>query len=362
MNSSKLGILMLATVLILVGCTTPKKAESVAPSDGKVEGTLTINGKSFPLKYVYAGRYKPAETTGPGGIEVLVTNEPLSYETLSRIFLELEVDLFRRKESKVLKDTSVKALYFDINAYRLESASERSECSFDGMLMTADAFFNYSPLEEARDKFDEFSFTEGTIRAKATNKWEQTEIAEGLLDNTRIAAEYTISFEAKVSDQSLLSRSFSTENKSWQESLSKIPEEGKAEGTLMVSKQTIELKHAYAMEEKLGGPAGETIGATTILVSDRPIRKEFLLLSFERGVIGDGYVLRLQIDESGAVRESFITYPYGQTGMFDSTSAKAFKVENDRATGSAENISSSTMTAPSELDRYSVSFDAPLKK
>jgi hypothetical protein len=362
MNLSRLGVLIVVSALALAGCATGKKAEATVPPDGRVEGALTINGKTFPLKYVYAGRYKPAETRGPGGIEVVVTNEPLSHETLSRIFLELEVDLFRRKESQVLKGTSIKALYFDINAYRLEMASERSECVFDGMLMTADAFFNYSPLEEARDRFDQFSFKDRTITAKASNKWKQTEIAEGLQDDIEIAAEYTISFEANVSDQSLLSRSLSTENKSWQESLSKIPEEGKADGTLMVSKRTVKLSHAYVVKQKLPGQAGETIEVITLLLSDRPIRKEFLLLSFERGLVGDGYVLLLGIDESGAVIASSITYPNGQNGMFDPTSAKAFKVENGRVTGSAENVSASTLAEPSEQDRYSVSFDAPLKK
>jgi hypothetical protein len=361
MNSYKLGILMLATVLILAGCSTSRKPESVLPSDGKVEGTLTINGKTFPLKYVYAGRVDPAEITGPGGIDVLVTDEPLTYETLSKILLELEVSPFTRRGSKVMKDSAVNALHFGISELQLDIAGGGSECAFDGMLMTSDSLSDYSSVNEVRTHFDEFSFKEGTVRGKAANKWEQIEIGEELQE-IKTAAQYSLSFEAKVGGQSLLLRSLSPENKWWQESLSRIPEEGKAHGTLTVSKRTADLTHAYAIEN-LRGRAGETIEGITVLLSDRPIRKELLLLSIDRRVDLDGYVLRLSIDKSGALVGSQITHPYGFTsGLDQTTSLKAFIVENGRVTGSAEEGSTSTDPDPSEQNHYSVSFDAPLRK
>jgi hypothetical protein len=209
MSSRKLGILMLSMALALAGCatpSTPKKAESVVPTDGKVEGSLIINGKIFPLTHLYAGRRKPEEIRGQGGIDVLIANEPLSYETLSKILLELEVGPFSRKAAKVLKDTSVKALHFEVSEIQLEMAGGGSECAFDGMLMTSDAFSDYSSVNEVRAQFDEFTLKEGTIRGKAANKWEQTEIGEELQE-IKIAAQYSLSLEAKVSDQSLLSRS-----------------------------------------------------------------------------------------------------------------------------------------------------------
>jgi hypothetical protein len=229
MNPSRLGVLIVASALALAGCATSKKAEAVMPSDGKVEGTLTMNGKTFPLKYVYAG----LETEGTGRrLDVLVTNEPLSYEALSRIFLELEVNFLRQKNARVLAGTSLKALYFAVDPYELEQAGrpsntgEPSKVTFSGMLMTSDTFSEYSQYSP-NNQFDEFKYKEGTIAARAKHEWEQTETGEDFKE-IKIDAGFSVSFEAKVSDQSLLSRSLSSENKSWQESLSRLPDEGKS--------------------------------------------------------------------------------------------------------------------------------------
>jgi len=306
MNLSRLGVLIVASALALAGCATGKKADADMPSDGKVEGTLTINGKNFPLKHVYAG----LETEGPGGrLDVLVTNEPISYEALSRIFLELEVSFLRREKAKVLKGTSLKALYFAVDSYELEQAgrpsytAEPSKVTFEGMLMTSDTFSGYSQFSPTT-QFDEFKYKEGTIAATAKHKWKQTETGEDVKD-IKIDASFSVSFEAKDSDQSLLSRSLSSENKSWQESLSRLPDEGKSQGTVTMSGRVIDLEYAYAMKEK----EGNLKGVTTVLLTDEPVRKEFLLLSFERGLVGDGYGLRLRFDESGNVLESFVTHP-----------------------------------------------------
>ena len=68
------------------------------------------------------------------------------------------------------------------------------------------------------------------------------------------------------------------------------------------------------------------------------------------------------MDESGNVRESLITHPNGQTGMFDPTSVNGFKVENGRVAGRVENKSTSFKENAPDRDGYSVSFDAPLKQ
>ena len=359
MSSLRLATIILASALLVAACGTTKTPEVKSTADGKAEGELTINGKTFPLKHVYAGRKKTADTEGPGGVEVLVTNEPVSDEILSKIFLELEVDTFRRDESKVLKDTSIKALYFEISEYALQSEVNAAPGFRSGILMTSDEFFTYDSLSEVKAEFQEFSFKDGNIRAKASNKWSQSEITRGPGNNLEITAEYSVIFEAKVPDQSLLARSFSANNKAWQESQSKIPAEGKAEGSMTVSKRPIALTHAYAMKEMLEDVTGAKFEAITVLLSEGPIRKEFLLLSFERGGIGEGQVLRLRFDNSGLVRDSLITYTSGLNGMFDETSAKSFIVENGRVKGSVENIETSS-TIPEEKDRFSVSFDAPL--
>ena len=355
MKSSKLALLVCAIAVALGACTKEEK-KAVVPSDGKVEGTLTINGKTFPLKYIYAAKKRDSDPGEAAGLDVMVTNEPLSYELLSKIFLELEVDFFRRQEHTLLKGASLVALYFEVPAYRLRYSAE-APVDFNGMLMTPEAVFDYSGLSDAKHEFTEFNLKDGSLAAKAESKWEQTETDEAFKE-IKIAASYSVHFEVKVSDQSLLSRGLSIENKSWQQSLSKLPEEGRADGSLTVSQRVANLTFAYAQREKWDD--GKVDGIT-VLLTDTPIPKEFLALSFERGLIGDGVGLRLRVDQSGTVVQSFITHPNGQTGMFDPVSVTDFKVENGRVVGTAENKEKTADEIDSDKDSYSVKFDAPLK-
>jgi hypothetical protein len=356
MKSSKLAFVVCAIAVALGACSKEEEKNAVVPSDGKVEGTLTINGKTFPLKYVYAAKKRGSDPGEAAGLDVLITNEPISYELLSKIFLELEVDFFRREEHTLLKGASVVALYFEVPGYRLRYPAEQL-VDFNGMLMTPEAVFDYSGLTDAKHEFTEFSLKDGSIAAKAESKWEQTETDEAFKE-IKIAASYSLSFDAKVSDQTLLSRGLSSENKSWQQSLSKLPEEGKADGALTVSQRVANLTFAYARKEQLEDGKADGI---TVLLTDTSIPKEFLLLSFERGLIGEGVGLRLRVDQSGTVLQSLITYPNGQNGMFDSTSITDFKVENGRVAGAVENKEKTVDEKDPDKDSYSVRFDAPLK-
>ena len=372
MKLTRLEVLIVVSILALAGCATgeksetAKKAEAVLSSDGKVEGTLTINRTAFPLKYVYVGREPRPPEGEPPGIEVLVTNEAISYETLSRIFLELEVDSFRRKEAGVLKGTSVKALYFRVPGVELKALGKPSYSSptnepertmrVYGTLMTSDTFFAYSGYSPTFTEFEEASLKDGTLTAVAKYKWEQTKYED--FKNVKIEADYSFSFEAKVSNDSLLARSLTNQNPAWQEALARVPEEGKAQGELTVSDRVVNLSYAYALREKGSDKSRELI---TVLLTNKPVPQELLLLSCERGLSGAGYGLRLSIDESGNVLESLITHPNGQSGMFDATTANGFKVENGQVAGRVENKSTSSKQNDSDRDSYSVSFDAPLK-
>jgi hypothetical protein len=348
---------MVVSALTLAGCACGTD-EAIVTSDGKVDGKLTINGKSFPLKYVYAGL---ADQEFGQRLDVLITNEPLAYETLSRIFLELEVDSFWREPTKVLKGTSVKALYFAVGPYELARVGRPSytgapsKVNFEGTLMTSDTFFSYGAYSPGQTQFDEFKYQAGTIAAVAKNKWEQTETAEN--KEIKIDADFSVSFDAKVGEQSLLSRSLSSENKSWQETLSTLPDEGQAQGTLTVSGRVADLGYAYAMKEK----QDDLKGVTTVLLTDEPIPKEFLLLSLKRRLMCCGYALRLQIDQSGKVLGSFIVHPHGQAALSQPASVSGFKVENGRVSGAVENTDVNHVNDEAEPNRYSVSFDAPLK-
>ena len=81
------------------------------PTDGKIEGTLTINGQRHSLKYVYAGRNREEEE-----VEVLLTDEPVSHETFSEILLTMG----STKKSEALKGSRL-----EIDS---RSLKEKQEC------------------------------------------------------------------------------------------------------------------------------------------------------------------------------------------------------------------------------------------
>lgn len=354
MKIGRLLVLVLVSGLALTGCATGGNAEAGAPSDGKVEGALTINGKTFPLKYVYAGIKKDGE------FEVLIANEPVPLQTLSKIFLELSIQSFARKESKVLKGSTLKALYF--TAYKFQLNPDNSKeggqvgevtCE-DSILMTSDTFFHFESQGGSMVRLEGVRFNNGTLSAKAKYEWEQTESVED--KDIKITANYGISFETKIQDESLLARSFSSENKAWQASLAALPQEGTAQGDVKMPNHAINLTHAYAMRQK-SEKFGEVI---TLLLTDKPVPKEYLLLSFERSATPTEISgLFLNIDESGSVRNSILRHLHGQQ-PFDDSQMKSFKLENGKAIGAAEGKWNSSFK--DDVATYSVSFDAPLKK
>jgi hypothetical protein len=112
-------ICILLCALVLFGCAREKQVEVEAPTDGKVEGTLTVNGKNYPLKYIYSGRQKPKYERDTGEIELLITNEPVSYQLLTKILLEFSVNSVLAKERELLKGTSINAFYLRFSALYL---------------------------------------------------------------------------------------------------------------------------------------------------------------------------------------------------------------------------------------------------
>lgn len=358
----RITIALLSFALLLVGCA--RETQTPFPTDGKAEGTLTINDKKYPLKHVYAGKKKSSDGES-WSMEVLVSTEPLSYDTLSKIFLELEVDSYLRKEREALKGDSIKALYFRMFGYEIESGIRQgfTDVEFHGLLITSDDFFDYQSYAENSDTFDQFSFKDGRVTAKAkSKKWEQTTWGETITEEIKIAAEFEVSFEAQVKEESLLSRSFSAENKEWQKTLATLPEEGTAQGTVTISKNVINVAHAYAIRGNVEG-VGEVI---TVLLADKSIKKELLLFSLKRAV-PYGMGLYLYIDKAGALQNSAIKcsnacgMAVGESGYFEETTIKNFRIENGRVKGSVENREKPIREDDTELDSYSVSFDAPLR-
>jgi len=338
----------------LFGCAKEKKVE--VATDGKVEGTLTINGKNYPLNYVYTGREKPKYDWDKGRIELLITNEPVSYELLSKIFLELSVNSLLAKENEVLKGTSINAFYLRASQGILESTwLEGDGAAYEGYLLTPDAAFNLS-MNSEDDVFDEVSLKDGMLKAKDKNAWEQTEFGSNLQD-IKIQTSYSFSVEASIRDETLLDRSFSSENKAWQAAQARLPEEGSASGTVTLSRGPIEVKHSYAMRQDLP-EMGKVI---IVILTDKPIPKERLMFSFERTVPNDFCGLYLHIAESGKLRESIVKWSNGysleQAGRFAEADIRDFRVERGKISGAIENVEQDDENPV----RYNVTFTASVR-
>lgn len=354
MNLYRICIVLCA--LALFGCAAEKQVE--VPADGKVEGTLTINGKNYPLKYIYSGRQKPESdySWDKGEIELLITNEPVSYQLLSKISLELSVDSLFAEENEVLKGTSINAFYLTFSPGSLENTTLKGDgAPYEGYLLTPDAAFKLS-MNSEENAFDEITLKDGTLKAKDKNTWEQSELGANLQD-VKIKASYSFSIEANIKDETLLTRSFSSENKEWQAAMGRLPEEGSAKGTVTLSYDPpIEVKHAYAMREKLP-EFGKVI---TVILTDQSIPKERILFSFERTVPQDSCGLYLHIDDSGKLRESVVKWSSGMsvaiTGRFAETDISDFRIENGRIIGRVENVEDQGRA------RYAVSFNAPVRE
>jgi hypothetical protein len=367
MDIGKFQILFILMHLTFSGCIAGVTDVGAGPgayvaadvvSDGQVSGSLTANGESYPLKHIYTGRWNRQ-------FQLLITNEPVSYETLSRIFLELNVSVTNKSESKTLKGSTLKALYFTQyeSIFLNGSVTQTGRASFDGILMTSASFFQHGSV-----RFEAPSFKDGILRAKAANEFTQSFPGEDY-QNIKMVAKYSFSFEAKIRSESLLSRSLSIENKAFQAGLASLPESGSAQGSLTASSTVVTLNYSYAMRQKvedlntivrdlLRDKPGEVV---TVLLTDKPIPREYLRFSFDRSVPSDVYGLYLYVDEAGQIRWSVIRYPSGRIGIADEATVKGFKFENGRVSGSAENRSSS-IRVQDKPDGYSVSFEAPLKK
>ena len=223
------------------------------------------------------------------------------------------------------------------------------------MLITSASFFY-----RGSSGFQQVNFKNGIIKANASREWEATTPGEDYQD-IKIAAKYSLDFESRIREESLLSRSLSSENRALQEALANLPEPGNAQGTLTVSGTTVKLNYAYAMQQKKADLDKVMIDLLkerpdeiiTVLLTDKPVAKEHLAFSFDRSVPQSIYGLYLYVNKTGGIRWSIIRYPSGKSGIAEEIAIKGFKLEKGMIQGSVEN--------KDKRDGYSVSFQIPLK-
>lgn len=333
-------LVIIAIVIgIVTGCGKGQVSKPEAKSSGKVEGSLTVNGKTEALKHLYARRVdaKPGYG-GEAAINVLLTNQPISDELLNRLFEEMDKQPFERDEL-VVKGSSLSALSFRIS--KNQSFKNWGTIRSDGTLVTPEGFIGGRTTHE----FQEFDLQKGLLRAKAEKEWEENKLGDGSKRKSNQCS-YSLSFEASLGESNVRSAKVEA-----------LPDQGTATG-MMTSKDgvAIELKYAYAWKERLFFDEPEE--KTVVLVTDKPIPRDKKaevvdeVQSLDRhGVQG----LRFMINE---FREVYWVYFIAKSDLFNTNSFNNVEwvVENDRVRGKADFAKSGSDTRD-----FSVTFDAPLK-
>lgn len=358
MTISETKILLIILALSLPACGQSRKAQAEVMQDGKVEGTITLNGKTIPLKYIYTGRTKPPSSSSHYA-EMLITNEPIDNEILSSILEQENIGFSHEETTNGFTGQSLIVLYLKALEFFLERDGKdgTGEVTYDATLMTPDL-----RLELKTTDLKGVTFKGDTLVARAASNDSTHYETNSKGANTKITTKYLISFEAKIRNESLLSRSISSNSNVWKSALSALPVEGKAEGTLNHFGNTIQLKYAYAMKPNRA-PYGEYV---KVLLTNKPLPKEYLLYGSEFSLNTgkrDFYVLYLGINSSGKLAGSKIIGPDGSwTNRFDKATINGFKQENGRIAGAVNNIEDiGTSENQKERASYSVRFDASLK-
>ncbi|HEX5736359.1 MAG TPA: hypothetical protein VF131_26245 [Blastocatellia bacterium] len=347
MNPQRFCTLFLVLALMLAGCSTGKNSQTAGKQftpDGNSQGSLTINEKEFPLKYVYAGR-KPAPAGEQGkSVEILIANEPIPQETLTSILLERETTSWLSSKSGIPEKATLKALHFEFVETILNSNlgfgdDEGKRYLGRGRLLIPENVSSFSNSGKA-------SFKDGKFKAELGEEIEDYFYSKEENKQVDIKARFSVSFEVDVKDETLLSKSLSGVQPS-----PRLPDEGKATGAMTVSDETRDLKYAYALREKIEKTSEDII---TVLITDKPIPKEFLMHSFDRAIPQGFYGLYLYFNPSGEFKGFTLKHPYGFMGDRE-VSLNGLKLEDGKIAGAVQ------YKGEKGENSYSVTFDAPLK-
>lgn len=344
-KTRSLHFVVAAVILLISGCgkgdvsnssAKGNSQEAEAKSSGKVEGSLTVNGKTEALMHLYARRVDARPVYGGGAaIEVLLTNKPISEELLKKIFEETDKLIALRNE-RVVKGSLLTAVHFRIpkEQYR----KNRSKVSSDGTLVTPEHFSGGRTSHE----FQEFDLRKGVIKAKAEKEWDEKDFSNG----TKVQCSYSLSFEASLGEPNVLPAKSG-----------KLPDQGTATGKMTTKDgSAAELKYAYAWKEQLF--FDEPDEKTVVLVIDKPLPNDKKAQIIDNVTTLGRYGLQgviIMINEFGQLYSGYIISPSElmNTNLFENVE---YAVENGRVKGNAD-----YRERGNHPRDFSFTFDAPLK-
>lgn len=338
-ETRSLQFVVVAVIVLLTGCGKGNVSKPEANSSGKVEGSLTVNGKTEALKHLYARRVdaKPVYG-GEAAIDVLLTNQPISDELLKKIFDEMDKQVFERDE-RVVKGSPLTALSFRIP--KNQNLKNWGKVRSDGTLVTPEGFIGGRTTHE----FQEFDLQKGLMKAKAEKEWEENNFGDSS-NGKKNQCTYSLSFEASLGEPNVRTSNSGT-----------LPDQGTATGTMTSNDgSAAELKYAYAWKQRLFFDEPEE--KTVVLVTDKPIPNDKKAEIVGEVASLDKHGLRgltFMINEFGKMYWGYIIAKSDllNTNMFKNVE---YAVENGRVKGKADFDKGDDDTRD-----FSVTFDAPLK-
>ncbi len=340
-RQSHFAILGLLILVALAGCAK-KKAAQLAD---KIEGTLTIDDKNFPLQYVYARRAEAIPDKRESSIEILLANEKIPEATLAKLFGYL-LDDTAFSYYDIMQETPIRALHLRI--YKNQGYKDGAIAFYPEMFLPDDTIQVNTDHE-----FEAFDLKKRIIKAKAKNEWEQRDYSGGALKDVKYS--YSFAFET-----SLMGANTKAEAN---ELASAPPEEGAADGTMKTNDEVSPLKFAYACKEKIFFDEPEVV--VKLLITDKPLPEKNRLEAFQS--LSDlVYELELQgtieitLDQFGRIKGGYVRSRSGtlSTNWF---APKECALEIDRVNGSFHYDKPENSSIDFDVKDFSVTFAAPLR-
>jgi hypothetical protein len=334
---------LLISVLLITGCARQAATDGKgSPVAGKIEGNLTVNGKSETLKHIYSRRVEATPEGQQAEINLLLSNQSLSEETVEKIFGDAENRFLNNDD--ILKEATVQALYLNIPKYRY---SPDQKIEYDATLITP----KYVLQQNDSTQFAEFDLKQGVIQAKAHSEWEDTTFDEKLND-VKVKCGYSVDFQTALKE-------IAGQNANREKTNAQPPGEGSAEGKMRYESETVTLKYAYAKRFKLFFDEPEEY--ITVILTDKAIPEASRLEVLENGGLPKStYNLRgifIGINQFGSINGGNVVFN-SDSLMTNYFTPKQCILENGRIKG---NFKYDKEERKNRDDRdFAVTFDAPL--
>jgi hypothetical protein len=344
MRQSRLASTAAVTLLAAVAsCAAPSAATSDRPN---ASGTMTVDGKTSPLRHAFVIRQQPEPEHLTGFVKVLITNEPVPSALLPK--LQAEAKRIAPNFHEALAGTSIRGLMLVL----AKEIPETNRHPYIAWLFAADTNLLGGKWGDRGD-LDEFSAREGIVTGRASSEWTHPYGLKNDGDRD-VACAFSVSFEAR-SVGNFVTAAVPHDG------LPRVPVAGKASGTLQVKERTYTLTTAYAIGKRIFYDEPEEM--VYVLVADQPVEgsalRDLLLQGTNVLVERPGvHAIHLKVNQYGTISVAQALAVEGGScgagyGLLDS---KQSRMEGGRVIGTAVHRGRDGEC------KFSIDFDAPIAK